>query len=233
MQDIKAILFDFGGTLDNDGVDWYGRIYQGIAVRTGDLDAEEFHRVAKKSFEQISDLDDTCRLSMEQTVHRVCRHIHINMDNGNNGNSKKAQWDPAQVADEFLAEAHRHLNRNRQVLAELSGRFRLGCISNNWGNTAGWCRHYQLSEYFETMIDSTVVGAAKPDIKIFRSALDQMKLPAELCAYVGDRYDCDVLGSHAAGFRPIWITNNHTDQAETEQTVKPIKITKLPELLDL
>ena len=80
-------------------------------------------------------------------------------------------------------------------------------MSNNWGNTAGWCEQYQFNDLFEVMVDSERVGAMKPDARIFQAALEPLRLPTAQCVYVGDRFDCDVLGAQGVGMKSVWITN--------------------------
>ncbi len=224
---IEAILFDFGGTLDNDGVDWFTRLYKSITGRIGHIEPAEFQRNADKAACDICLLEDTSRLSMDGMVHRLCEHIHTLM----NGQSEHA-WGVQEVAEEFLTESRVFIERNQLVLQKLQERFRLGCISNNWGNTAGWCRGFGLDQFFETMIDSTIVGAVKPDQRIFQVALDELKLPADACVYVGDRYDCDVLGARDAGLTPVWIANGQNGDND-DLSFRPRCISRLSDLLDI
>jgi putative hydrolase of the HAD superfamily len=249
---IKAILFDFGGTLDSDGTDWFTRLYKAITGRLGHIETAEFQRNADKAACDICLLEDTSRLSMDGMVHRLCEHIHALMNEKNeyvqnppcrtccNGANLQCSqsveasdsWNIQEVAEEFLAESRKFIERNQLVLRKLQERFRLGCISNNWGNTAGWCRGFGLDQFFETMIDSTVVGAVKPDQRIFQVALDELKLPADACAYVGDRYDCDVLGARDAGLTPVWITNSQNGDND-DLSFRPRRISRLSDLLDI
>jgi len=224
---IEAILFDFGGTLDNYGSHWFERLYRGVSSLDGSITRAEFFNYADQAAGEISALADTPTLTMASTVERLCRHIHRIIVT--NRTDASAPWDPAKITRQFVAESRAVIERNRPVLLRLRQRYRLGCISNNWGNTVGWCDECGLSDYFETMIDSTIVGSTKPDAAIFQAALDQLQLPAEACVYVGDRYDCDVLGAHAAGLKPIWITG----QAELEQQDDPVIPRRIRTLADL
>ena len=248
MKNIKAILFDFGGTLDNDGTDWFTRIYNNIARRTGPIDRQAFDLCAHKAADKITELPDTPKLSMDQTAYRICQHIHKYMSNSNGceyGWDKRAsRWKVQEVADDFMTESQSYLQRNRQVLSKLHEKFQLGCISNNWGNTAGWCRQFDLDDYFATMIDSTIVGATKPDKIIFLAALNELQLSAESCAYVGDRYDSDIVGAHQAGMKAIWIIGENNQQPDhrddlTDSENSPaahvthLRINKLSELLEI
>ncbi|MCF7957644.1 MAG: HAD family hydrolase [Phycisphaerae bacterium] len=236
MEKIQAILFDFGGTLDGDGIDWFTRIYAGVAKRVPGLDGVAFAAMARAAADGMTQMADTPTLSMAGTVGRMCEKIHAKMvaHNGHGDGGNWDGWEPDEVAGEFMADAQRCLERNLGVMEKLQGRFRLGCISNNWGNVQGWCEQYSYDRYFETMIDSALVGSIKPDKVIFQTAMDAMKIPAAVCAYVGDKFDCDVQGSYDMGMTPIWITGeNMNDQPVNEMARPPISIRKLPDLLAL
>ena len=70
MSNIKAILFDFGGTLDSDGIDWFSRLYQGITSRCAGLDREVFQQCADQAANVMCTFPDTGRLTMAETVRR-------------------------------------------------------------------------------------------------------------------------------------------------------------------
>ena len=55
----------------------------------------------------------------------------------------------------------------------------------------------------EVIVDSTVVGVAKPDARIFEIALDAMGVAAADSWYVGDMPAFDVAGARNAGLRPF------------------------------
>lgn len=53
------------------------------------------------------------------------------------------------------------------------------------------------------VIDSTVVGASKPDPRIFDIALERTNVAAAETVHVGDALINDIAGAHAAGITPI------------------------------
>jgi len=229
MNTIKALLFDFGGTLDNDGRDWFTRLH-GLAQTFGEtMDRDAFKVHADDAGAFLATLDDTPRLTMEQTAHRLCQQIH-RLATQARADGPLA-WQPQAVVERFMAQAREYLHRNHPVLAELARRFRLGCISNNWGNAAGWCREFRFDEHFHTVIDSTVVGAAKPAEAIFTAALTALDLPASACAYVGDSYPADMVGAHQAGLKTIWLTR--PDTPCPDDSIIDYRIEQLPDLLTL
>ena len=62
------------------------------------------------------------------------------------------------------------------------------------------------------VIDSHVVGVAKPDPRIFDGALAALGLPAERVAYVGDSVINDIGGATKAGLVPL-LFDPHDDRA--------------------
>jgi FMN phosphatase YigB (HAD superfamily) len=89
------------------------------------------------------------------------------------------------------------------------------------------------------MVDSAVVGSVKPDKKIFQVAMDELQLGPEQCVYVGDNYAWDVVGSHNAGMKPVWLTGGCQvniscgDADGGSLAVEPLRIGKLTDLLDM
>ena len=226
MKKIEAILFDFGGTLDSDGLNWFRRFHALIVGQGASVDWDRFEGLAREAADYMTTLADTGHLTMDALAHRLVEQIHQRM-----GPKMGAKWHPTDVADEFMTHSGQHLRGSRQLLAELARKFRLGCISNNWGNTAGWCEEFQLAGFFETIIDSTVVGATKPDRAIFQAALEELQLPAASCVYVGDWYPADMVGANRAGLKTIWVTDGKTECPD--ESVVDHRVTRLGDLLEL
>ncbi|NUO80870.1 HAD family hydrolase [candidate division KSB1 bacterium] len=83
--------------------------------------------------------------------------------------------------------------------------YRMAIVSNADGKVARMLKHLELDHFFECIIDSKIVGVEKPDPAIFNLALQEIKLSAQDCIYVGDNYDRDVVGARRAGLTPVLI----------------------------
>lgn len=57
---------------------------------------------------------------------------------------------------------------------------------------------------FEFIIATSEYMFRKPNKRIFQLALEKADLLAEEVWYVGDQFECDVMGSRNAGLQPIW-----------------------------
>ncbi|AXB41524.1 HAD family hydrolase [Amycolatopsis albispora] len=88
----------------------------------------------------------------------------------------------------------------------------VGVVSNSVGVVAGQLRRAGICQVgpgpgtpVAVVIDSALVGIAKPDPAIFRLALRQLRASPERAVYVGDTARIDVDGALAAGLRPLHL----------------------------
>jgi len=95
----------------------------------------------------------------------------------------------------------------RTVLTELKQRgFMLAVISNTEdGRLIDSLTAAGISDVFDLLIDSHIVGYRKPDKRIFQLALDKLGVDAHEAAYIGDSYHIDALGARAAALRGILL----------------------------
>ena len=89
---------------------------------------------------------------------------------------------------------------------------RLAIVSNADGNAEQRLRDQAVCQVgpgrgatVGAIFDSTVIGVAKPDPRIFEMALDVLAVPAAHAIHVGDTPGADVDGARAAGVRPVLI----------------------------
>lgn len=67
-----------------------------------------------------------------------------------------------------------------------------------------------IARYFDVVVVSEDIGAAKPDRKIFLSACRHAGHPAANCIYVGDQLEEDARASRMAGLRSFWLNRRQT-----------------------
>lgn len=78
-----------------------------------------------------------------------------------------------------------------------------GVISNSNGSVRLALERAGLTPLLDFVIDSTVVGVAKPDPRVFHLGLAEAKVEAGEAVYVGDSYFVDVRGARAVGMRAV------------------------------
>ena len=230
-EPIETLLFDFGGTLDANGVAWKERFYGFYRAEGLEMAPETFEPgffAADSSL--VGNLPRATDLS--GTVHALVANLEVELtrrsraDEPHSSNGRANGYRGTRVASRFLSEASAAFARNRPVLEVLKQRYRLGVVSNFYGNLKAVCEGAGLASLFAVLVDSHCVGAEKPDPAIFQVALDKLRASPETTVFVGDSLRRDREGARRMGMRFIWMM----PQGGPEQPVEHA-ITELPELM--
>jgi HAD superfamily hydrolase (TIGR01509 family) len=236
MAAIETLLFDFGGTLDADGVAWKERFHALYRAEGLDMTAEAFAPAFFAADDPlVGALPATAGLT--ETVQVLVAGLEAELTR--RAGTAKARTDSARgrrIASHFLADMSAIFARNRPVLETLGERYRLGVVSNFYGNLEAVCRSSGLAPLFAVMTDSFRVGIEKPDPAIFRAALEPLHATPETTLFIGDspRRDCE--GARNAGIGFIWIAPEDVQAAAAQTTAShPVlaAVTRLPDLLDV
>src|SRR5262245_7360629 len=122
-----AVLFDFGGTLDADGLPWKERFYQLCRDEGVEVAPPRFDALFYAADDALVDEAIPATLSFRDTVHRLAAGLCDRLGCPDDGTS-------ARIAERFLGGARESFARNTPVLEALSARYRLGVVSNFYGN---------------------------------------------------------------------------------------------------
>ena len=213
---IRAVFVDLGGTLHTSSSSpgrelWFARR---LLERLGDygisLDVapEALARSLSRNAEDYK--QETQRTLRELPADEIWSGYYLR-DFG----VSREQLAPCAEELSFLYDYERVRVMRRPHLAEtmeaLRGMgVRLGVISNIISTSVvpHFLREYGIAGYMETVVTSSETGVRKPSPDIFRIAEQEMNLPPEELAYVGDTISRDVLGTRAAGWKcMIQISN--------------------------
>jgi len=80
-----------------------------------------------------------------------------------------------------------------------------GIISNADGQIQRLVDHVDLSDRFDVVIDSGLLGFEKPDERIFKHATSSIDVDPKRSIHVGDLFDVDVVGARGVGMIPVLI----------------------------
>ena len=98
------------------------------------------------------------------------------------------------------------LSGTSDVLNELSQLgLRLAVVSNSDGMLEEGLKGLGLRRFFDAVIDSEIVGYAKPDPRIFEVALHAIGTAAARTVHVGDMYFADIIGARRAGLHAVLL----------------------------
>jgi HAD superfamily hydrolase (TIGR01549 family) len=234
VQAIETVLFDFGGTLDSDGVPWKERFYALYRAAGLNLSAEAFAPAFYAADDAlVGALAPT--IGLKETVELLATNLEAELA-GRGGGSEANDVDRGQrVASRFLSDMSAAFARNRPVLRALSERYRLGVVSNFYGNLEAVCESSGLGALFGVMADSQCVGAEKPEPAIFQAALTALQAAPETTVMVGDSLRRDYEGARRSGMGFIWIAPQDVQAAERSAADRPAfpTVSELPGLLDI
>jgi putative hydrolase of the HAD superfamily len=231
---IQTLLFDFGGTLDSKGIAWKERFHALYRAEGLNIPANDFQSIFFAADDPLvgslapeTDLAGTVHaltVNLEtEFARRGGGYFGADLDGSDNGRCQR-------VASRFLSDTASTIERNRPVLEALSERYRLGVVSNFYGNLEAVCRGAGLSSIFPVLVDSHCVGAEKPDPAIFHVALDALRATAQTTVFVGDSLRRDREGARRTGMRFIWL---QAEDSDAQAAAPPVEhaVTDLRDLM--
>jgi FMN phosphatase YigB (HAD superfamily) len=201
---IGGVLFDFGGTLDADGIPWKTRFFRLCREEGLVTDPARFDPVFHAADDALVGTIPAT-LPFGDTVDRLAAGVTRAF-----GGDAAVH---ARIARRFVDETLERLHSNAPLLSRLSRRYRLGIVSNFYGNLVTVCHNAGIHAFFGVIVDSERVGCAKPDPRIFQAALDELGVAAADAVFVGDSLPRDMAGARAIGMRHIWLIGAATAPA--------------------
>lgn len=95
-----------------------------------------------------------------------------------------------------------------QTLSSLLMLYDLGIIANQSADILKILEDSKIERFFKVILLSSEVKIRKPDLEIFRLAMNLVKTGPENCIMVGDRLDTDISPANKLGMKTIRTTNS-------------------------
>ncbi|HEY3204817.1 MAG TPA: HAD family hydrolase [Thermoanaerobaculia bacterium] len=216
-----ALLFDFGGTLDADGIPWKDRFFALFREEGLSTPAERFDGAFYAADDALVGTLPK-ELSLAETVERLSRDLTRALG----GDGALAE----RVADRFFGDAFAKLSANAPLLERLSARFRLGIVANFYGNLEAVCSGAGIRRHFGVTVDSAAVGFTKPDPRIFQAALAALEASPDRAVFVGDSLPRDMAGARRLGMPHVWLKPGQRQGCCPDDAVIA-SLAQLPEVL--
>lgn len=229
---IEAVLFDWGGTLDD------GRWSDELALRAneaalarigrGDVGAANVSRWFQANQEMFR-LESTDEVDLAEITEACLRELGCEPS----ADELEAYMEAWQRS--VARESHLHPDA-LELLRQLRERgLRLGLVSNTFA--PGRFLSPRLDECglgpaVDVVVLSSEHGKRKPDPTIFHVALDGLGVAPEQAVFVGDRLAADIAGAHDVGMTTVqatWFRNE-----EQGDRVRPDYVAREPlEILEI
>lgn len=239
---LRAVIFDFGGTLMYGRNAWEPFITkadealttylcsQGLELNINTFPSEFRKRLVDYFKQRENDL-------FESTYHQVLRGV-----------LKDKGYDdvPSEIIrhalDALFAVTQSNWALEEDTIPtlkklEASG-YRLGIISNAGDDqdVQQLVRGFKISQYFDFVLTSAACSYRKPHPRIFELALANWYLLPSEAVMVGDHLTADIQGAQKVGLYGVWISRRADPQMEKQQAVRPdaslTSLSELPAILD-
>ena len=234
-KNIKALIFDYGGTLDTNALHWAHVLWAGY--RSAGIDVtEEAFREAYVAGERglarapIVGPKDTFRDVLLKKVDLELRHL-VERENPAVEPAALPRLTAA-VTDCCLDFIRPIVDESRQVLALLRPKYKMVLVSNFYGNISAVLADFRL-DFFDSVVESAVVGVRKPDPAIYRLGVEATGEQAADVLVVGDAYDKDIVPASRVGCRTVWLRGKGWREEAVDETLPDAIIGRLSELPDL
>lgn len=222
---IKAILFDFDGTLV-DFVDADLQSLRWLHAHTGTgISCDAFLETA------VDEIMAFHQLVAEQAIDPLLMHAwRLQNTFARYGLS----WDDAylELYRAKLIEACVPFAGVEPLLEQVRCRVKTGLVTNAYDAQEQRARivHTGLDRYFDVIVIACEVGSYKPEPDIFWHALAQIGVAPEVALYVGDSLTHDIAGAKAAGMQAVLLSQTPIPTPPADYTVG--SIAELHQLLD-
>jgi HAD superfamily hydrolase (TIGR01509 family) len=217
----SAVFFDFGGTLDADGVPAAVRFHRAYRSAGGSLAYGSFAPIFRATALRLAAVPGIRAAGFREAVLAQAALIHESVPDAS-GVDREA------LAAEFHDDAVAAVARNRPVLERLASTLRLGVIAGVPGNLAACLGELGILHVFSAVIDSAVVGFEKPDARIFAAALAALDVEANAAWMVGDDPEADIRAAAALGLKTCWVAS--PDREAPGGASPTLRITQLADL---
>ena len=227
MPPIEAVLIDVGGVLLLPDHDRIAGAFERAGVSVDRADFDRAHYAGVAALTEFTEGDRDIWVAYNRSYARACNTPENALDD---------------TVEHLLNEFATGEVWSRPVPGSVDALRRFGTlgvrpaiVSNADGNAEQRLRDLGICQIGPgrgaqvwTILDSTVVGVAKPDPRIFELALDALAVPAERAIHVGDTPGADVDGARAADVHPVLV-----DPYDFHADLDVERVTSVVDVVDL
>ncbi|HLW70604.1 MAG TPA: HAD family hydrolase [Candidatus Binataceae bacterium] len=237
---MRALLFDFGGTLDfpRHWLDRFVGHYHGAGLSLSRAELDPAFAAATLAGYRAGPA--IWNYSLRELVAFMVDH-QIRFLSNQKMKGHPFYGEPNQlpligemkhlIQSAFVEESEIGLARSRGLISTLAQEFRIGVVSNFYGNLERVLDDAGFGRIITTVADSGRLGVYKPDAGIYAAALAMLGAEARAAVMVGDSLSKDCAPARRVGMRTVWL--RHADATAIEPVEADFTIDTLDELEDV
>jgi HAD superfamily hydrolase (TIGR01549 family) len=203
VSEIRALLLDFGGTLDSAGKHWSTQFAESFAQAGWGGDRSTLDGAFLATDRAIAEDPRAATMALADYARAYVRRMLALLD-------PPVPLQVESIAEHFVCQARSHLRASAARLASTRGRFRLAVVSNFTANLPIILSEVGLAPLLDAVVCSAIEGVKKPDASIFRVALERVGVPAAQAVMIGDSLGNDIAPAKQLGLTTVWQKGDRT-----------------------
>lgn len=236
MADVKALLFDYGGTLDTHGCHWGKKLWHIYRQMNMPISEEQYREAYVYGERSLA------ARPLVKPHHTFYKTLSIKLRLQLEHLCTQGAWFPDKDAFE---QTHQRLlqlayegvkettTESKKILEQLKPHYQMALVTNFYGNIHQVLEEFELTSFFDTIVESAVVKIRKPDPAIFSLAIKALKLEPHQTAVIGDSYYKDIEPGHKLGCKTIWLKGEGWNNKQYNEDIPTHIITSLTQLMQL
>ena len=207
LQKIKGIIFDYGGTIDSNGCHWaevLWKAYEDNNVPVSKADFREAY-VYGERYLAVNPVVKPNHNFSDLLKIKVNLQLNYLLENKKIPSLDKIESYSVAVSTQCYNFAKTIIAKEVVILEQLKAKYPMVLVSNFYGNVQAVLEDFDLTRFFDNIIESAVVGVRKPDPAIFGLGVKDLNLPAENIVVIGDSHSKDIVPAQKNGCQTIWL----------------------------
>ncbi|HZK03666.1 MAG TPA: HAD family hydrolase [Bacteroidaceae bacterium] len=207
---IKGIIFDYGGTIDTDGVHWFELLRRAYGVFLCDMPEDvllQAYIYAERTLgaEDVIKSEDNFSVTLRKKIELQFNYLINNHGYTVNSVQKNS------IINYSIDYVRENIEKNSAiVLSTLSEIYPMVIVSNFYGNLDSVLHEFGIDSYFSSVIESSRVGIRKPDPAIFLMGVKALKnivddIISEQILVIGDSFQKDIVPAWSIGCVTAWL----------------------------
>lgn len=231
LDKVKGIIFDYGGTIDSNGMHWAEVLWLAYEDAKVPVTKEQFREAYVYTERYLAvnpvikpehNFNDLLKIKATMQIDYLVDAKILE------ANDKTVSYSLA-ISEQCYTFAKTYIEKEIPLLAALRERYPMVLVSNFYGNVQAVLEDFGLTKFFDKIIESAVVGVRKPDPAIFGLGVEAMNLPASQIVVIGDSHSKDIVPATKNGCQTIWLKGKGWGDDE-ENATADIVITDFMEL---
>lgn len=232
MENIKGVIFDYGGTIDSRGVHWSEIIWEGYKEAQIDVTKEQFRECYVYAERELARVLHILPHHNFYDLLLIKMRIELGYLAGQGLIDESVVEEKALIVAKYCYDSARQcVEEARPTIEALYAKYPLVLVSNFYGNVESVLADFDLRRYFKEIVESAVVGVRKPDPRIFSLGVEALGMKPEDVLVIGDSYKKDIVPAESIGCRVAWIKGKGWT-ADEDAVTHPAIISRLSDVVE-